>query len=65
MSYKDICIILFSSNSHFLQRSETVCATLVFEFGQAIQEEMSLKDISILSLAGILFSGAKPFVLIL
>ena len=32
----------------------------LFEFGQVVQQEMSLKDVSLLALIAILFSGAKP-----
>ena len=34
----------------------------LFEFGQVVQLEMSLKDVSLLALIAILFSGAKPIV---
>ena len=54
-------LLILSSGCHFVQWSGTICAILVkgimrntsvilFEFGPAVQEEMSLKDISYLQL---------------
>ena len=53
-------IFIFSSGCHFVNRSRTVCAILeigsmrnisvkLVKFGPVVQEDMSLKDISIFS----------------
>ena len=71
MSLKDISF--FTSRSHFVWWSRTVCASLIdgimrnisvqiLEFGPVVKKNMPIKDISIFSAGTIFFSRAEWFV---